>query len=99
MEIQSVSVEIGGRTMTFETGLMAKQADGAVVVRGAHLARADRVVDGLCRTPDPVQDVVIGFHAGAGRQLFPANRIERWRVDEASRRLDRLDDGLSIQLG
>jgi polyribonucleotide nucleotidyltransferase len=33
MEIQSVSVEIGGRTMTFETGLMAKQADGAVVVR------------------------------------------------------------------
>jgi polyribonucleotide nucleotidyltransferase len=33
MEIQSVSVEIGGRPMTFETGLMAKQADGAVVVR------------------------------------------------------------------
>mgnify|MGYP001171936135 FL=1 len=33
MEIQSVSVEVGGRTMTFETGLLAKQADGAVVVR------------------------------------------------------------------
>ena len=33
MELQSVSVEIGGRTMTFETGVMAKQADGAVVVR------------------------------------------------------------------
>ena len=33
MEIQSVSVEIGGRNMTFETGLMAKQADGSVVVR------------------------------------------------------------------
>ena len=33
MSIHSVSVEIGGRNMTFETGLMAKQADGAVVVR------------------------------------------------------------------
>src|SRR5215217_7157436 len=29
----SVSVEIGGREMTFETGKLAKQADGAVVVR------------------------------------------------------------------
>src|SRR5215218_7403510 len=28
-----VSVEIGGREMTFETGKLAKQADGAVVVR------------------------------------------------------------------
>jgi polyribonucleotide nucleotidyltransferase len=33
MQIKSVSVEIGGRTMTLETGVMAKQADGAVVVR------------------------------------------------------------------
>ena len=33
MNIQKVSVEIGGRTMTLETGLMAKQSDGAVVVR------------------------------------------------------------------
>jgi polyribonucleotide nucleotidyltransferase len=29
----SVSVEIGGREITFETGRLAKQADGAVVVR------------------------------------------------------------------
>ncbi len=29
----SKSVEIGGRTLTFETGEMAKQADGAVVVK------------------------------------------------------------------
>ncbi len=29
----SVSVEIGGRALTFETGKLAKQADGAVVVR------------------------------------------------------------------
>ena len=33
METKSVSVEIGGTTMTFETGLMAKQADGSVIVR------------------------------------------------------------------
>ncbi len=29
----SVSVEIGGKTISFETGKLAKQADGAVVVR------------------------------------------------------------------
>src|SRR3954464_475169 len=29
----SVSVEIGGREITFETGKIAKQADGAVLVR------------------------------------------------------------------
>ena len=31
--IQSVSVEIGGKTISFETGLIAKQADGSVVAR------------------------------------------------------------------
>ncbi|MGZ4396451.1 MAG: hypothetical protein ACXVZ2_13935, partial [Gaiellaceae bacterium] len=30
----SVTVEIGGKEITFETGKLAKQADGAVVVRG-----------------------------------------------------------------
>src|SRR5471032_248140 len=29
----SVSVEIGGKTVTFETGKLAKQADGAVIMR------------------------------------------------------------------
>ena len=29
----TVSVEIGGQEITFETGKLAKQADGAVVVR------------------------------------------------------------------
>ena len=29
----SISVEIGGRNITFETGKIAKQADGAVIVR------------------------------------------------------------------
>src|SRR5205823_4367367 len=31
--VTSVSVEIGGREITFETGKLAKQADGAVIVR------------------------------------------------------------------
>jgi hypothetical protein len=31
----SVAVEIGGREITFETGKLAKQADGAVVVSSA----------------------------------------------------------------
>src|SRR6202795_1249927 len=30
----SVTVEVGGKEITFETGKLAKQADGAVVVRG-----------------------------------------------------------------
>ena len=32
-QLASVSVEIGGSEMTFETGKLAKQADGAVLVR------------------------------------------------------------------
>ena len=36
----SVSVEIGGREITFETGKMAKQADGAVVVRSGETVKA-----------------------------------------------------------
>ena len=33
-EVHRVSVEIGGTEISFETGWMAKQASGAVVVRG-----------------------------------------------------------------
>src|SRR6187455_446274 len=33
LEPISVSVEVGGKNITFETGKLAKQADGAVVVR------------------------------------------------------------------
>src|SRR3954453_10531532 len=33
LEPTSVSVEVGGKTVTFETGKLAKQADGSVVVR------------------------------------------------------------------
>src|SRR5438128_7922365 len=32
--IATVTVEVGGREITFESGKLAKQADGAVVVRG-----------------------------------------------------------------
>src|SRR5262245_10125150 len=33
LEPTTVSVDVGGKTVTFETGKLAKQADGAVVVR------------------------------------------------------------------
>jgi polyribonucleotide nucleotidyltransferase len=33
LEPTTVSVDVGGKTLTFETGKLAKQADGAVVVR------------------------------------------------------------------
>ena len=32
-QVASVSAEIGGKEITFETGKLAKQADGAVVIR------------------------------------------------------------------
>ena len=38
----SVSVEIGGREITFETGKLAKQADGAVVVRAGRPSSSAR---------------------------------------------------------
>ncbi len=44
--IQSVRVEIGGKTITFETGLIAKQADGTVVARlGDTMVLASAVSD------------------------------------------------------
>jgi polyribonucleotide nucleotidyltransferase len=33
VKTHSVSVEIGGRALTFETGWLAKQASGAIVVK------------------------------------------------------------------
>ena len=33
MNVQSVSIEVGGRPMTIETGKLAKQANGSVVIR------------------------------------------------------------------
>jgi polyribonucleotide nucleotidyltransferase len=44
--IQDVSVDIGGKKITFETGLMAKQADGSVVARlGDTMVMAAAVCD------------------------------------------------------
>ena len=43
----SVSVEIGGKEISFETGKIAKQADGAVLVRSG-----DTVVLGSGAGPD-----------------------------------------------
>lgn len=49
MSHQRIEVNIGGKPMSFETGLMAKQAGGAVVVR-----QGDTVVlVTACASPDP----------------------------------------------
>ena len=52
----SVSVEIGGKEISFESGKMAKQADGAVIVRSGETvvlgtARSSNVKK--WRTPSP----------------------------------------------
>ena len=33
MNVQTVSIDVGGRPMTIETGKLAKQANGSVVIR------------------------------------------------------------------
>ena len=60
MNIVTRSVEIGGRTLSFETGKLAKQASGAIIVRygdstvlvTAVCAEGDRVFDFLPLTVD-----------------------------------------------
>jgi polyribonucleotide nucleotidyltransferase len=51
MQIVKVECEVGGRTLVFETGKLAKQADGAVVV-----SYGDCVVLGTSVTADPRKD-------------------------------------------
>jgi len=41
---ESVSLEIGGRTMTIETGELAKQANGSALVRYGCLLYTSRCV-------------------------------------------------------
>ena len=50
MEPTVVSVEIGGRTLSIETGVLAKQAQGAVVVRQDE----STVLVTACASKDPV---------------------------------------------
>ena len=52
--IASVSVDVGGHEIVFETGKLAKQADGAVVVRSGETmvlaTRSDAPTRGRTRT-------------------------------------------------
>ena len=66
----SVAVEIGGREITFETGKLAKQADGAVVVR--------------CGRHDDPRHGRRPHQREAGRGLLPADRRRR-RADVCRR--------------
>ncbi len=47
--VHKVELEIGGRLLTIETGKMAKQANGAVMVRYAD----SMVISTVCATPEP----------------------------------------------
>ena len=53
MKRETTSVEINGHTITFETGKIARQAGGAIIVRcGDTMAMAT-----ACRSPEPLADV------------------------------------------
>ncbi len=59
--LHSVEVDLGsGRVLTLETGKMAKQANGAVIVRSGESV----VLVTACTAPEPK----------AERQFFPADR-------------------------
>ena len=63
----SVSVEVGGKEISFETGKIAKQADGAVLVRSG-----DTVVLGTAVEAKPVaRRGVHGLSTGPNSRLGP----------------------------
>ena len=77
--IHTISREIGGRTLSIETGKMARQADGAVVVR-----YGDTVVLVTAVVAPPRQEDIDFFplsveyrerHCAAGK--FPGGFIKR----------------------
>ena len=47
--VESVSMDLGGRTLTFETGHIARQANGACMVRYGDTVVMSAVVAGSCR--------------------------------------------------
>lgn len=51
-QVHKVELELGGRTLSIETGLLAKQADGAVVVR-----HGDTMVLGTVCSADPREGI------------------------------------------
>ncbi len=52
-EKQSVSVSVGGRQLTFETGKIARQANGAVILRSGETM----LMATACASPSPLPDV------------------------------------------
>ena len=56
-EVHRVSVDIGGTEITFETGRLAKQASGSVVVSSGEtmVLGTDEETWDVC--PDPVRDM------------------------------------------
>ncbi len=78
-EIHTVSREIGGRTLTLETGRVARQAHGAVVVRYGETVVLVAAVTGPPRSEDidffPLSVDYREKHSAAGK--FPGGFIKR----------------------
>ena len=68
----TVSVEIGGREITFETGKLAKQADGAVVVRSR---RHDDPRDGRRPAGGPPRRGLLPADVDVEERMYAAGKI------------------------
>ncbi len=53
MEKHTISVDIAGKTLSFETGRIARQANSAVIARVGDTM----VMATVCATPDPLEDI------------------------------------------
>ena len=62
----SVTVSVGGKEITFETGKLAKQADGAVVLRNAPHPEAAHAWVAFLNSPE-AQSVYREFGFGAAK--------------------------------
>src|ERR1051326_426762 len=90
----SVAVEIGGREITFETGKLAKQADGAVVVSSGQtvvrvrmgLLEGNLVVNPTLEETEHSSDldlIVVGTKDGLTMVEAGANRVPESVILEA----------------
>jgi polyribonucleotide nucleotidyltransferase len=92
--IKSVSVEIGGRDITFETGWVAKQASGAVIVKQDDSAVLVTAVGGTSDRPFDFLPLTVDFVSRtAARGKIPGGFLKReGRPDERGTLICRLID-------
>ncbi|MEC7947152.1 MAG: polyribonucleotide nucleotidyltransferase [Myxococcota bacterium] len=92
--IHSVSVEIGGRELTFETGWVAKQASGAVIVKQNDSQVLVTAVGGTSDRPFDFLPLTVDFVSRtAARGKIPGGFLKReGRPDERGTLICRLID-------